>query len=233
MTAAQQSSPVYLQILEALKVKLLEQHYHVTWLQEEEMLLVDEVLEIAADYEPTPDAHPHVMKMIYVVRHRDYFPKGIVEFLAGIGSTLEERIDSGNQNFLQLILPPIMDSLNPTHDEELDLVDNQDNTWHVKPGDIGLQGTWEEQPEDDIILLQLHELLKEKLAEQSQPFCWLKVYAVLNNEGNKIHECNFNNLHWEAGDSQISRMPDSWEKPEVFRGIKQFFVFRRCGPAGE
>ncbi|SHL45304.1 hypothetical protein SAMN05444266_103382 [Chitinophaga jiangningensis] len=229
MTQAQQEQPVYVQILEALKIKLLEQHYKVNWLKEEETLLVDDVLEIAADYEPTPDGHPLVMKLVYVVIHREYFPKGIIEFLAGIGDTLEDRIDNGNNNFLQLVLPPILDSLNPTHNPDLDLVDDQDNEWHVKAGDMGLQGEWEEQPEDEVILLQLHEQLKEKLAEQSQPFCWLKVYTAINNDGTKIHECNFNNVHWEAGDEQISKIPESWDTPQVFKAIKQFVMLRRCG----
>ncbi|MBV7530133.1 DUF6348 family protein [Chitinophaga sp. sic0106] len=229
MTPTQHELPVYVQILEALKVKLLEQHYKVSWLKEEKTLLVDDVLEIAADYEPTPDGHPFVMKLVYVVIHREYFPKGIIEYLAGIGDNQEDRIDNGNQNFLQLILPPILDSLNPTHDPEMDLTDNEGNEWHVKSGDMGLQGEWEEQPEEEIILLQLHEQLKEKLVEQPGPFCWLKVYTAIGNEGTKIHECNFNNMHWEAGDEQISKIPDSWDTPKVFKAIKQFVMLRRCG----
>ncbi len=222
----QEETPVYAQLTQLLKEKLMEQHYHVEFNQERISLTVDQQVEVIVSDVVEEGLHPHLMKQIYLIVHPEYFPKGIVEYLVGVGTTLQEKMETGIQNFLGTILPPILDGFNDTHDPELDFHDDNGMLWHPKPGQLGLQGSWEEEPETD----DLRALLNAKLQSviPNQKFNWLKIYAAKDGEGKVTLDCNLNNEPWEAGSQVVLSVAQSWKNPPIFCAIKQFIMYRRC-----
>ncbi|MBV8251289.1 MAG: hypothetical protein JO154_01680 [Chitinophaga sp.] len=222
----QEDTPVYEQLTHLLKEKLMEQHYHVEFNPERISLMVDHQVEVVASDVIQEGLHPNLTKLVFVVMHPEYFPDGIVEYLVGVGTTLHEKLESGIDNFLSTIFPPIMDGFNDTHDPDLDFNDRDGILWHPKEGQIGLQGNWEEEPETASMREILNIFLKSIIPNQK--FNWLKIYAAKDGQGNITHECNLNNQPWEAGAKVVADFAADWKNPNIFCGLKQFIVYRRC-----
>ncbi|MEN0007976.1 DUF6348 family protein [Flavobacterium nitrogenifigens] len=212
--------------LEVLKDKLLSLGYNVEVNSAYLALTVNSDLEIALAVVTPTNAHPSLIQLMIIAIHPIYFPKGIVENVAGVGSNLETKIDSALDNYLQTTFNPIIESFSENHIPEMDFT-AKNVLWHPNLGDIIYQGQWKEFPMGEPLFEILKEKIKDKLSDQK--FNWLKMYISKNSDDEIIGECLFNNEPWEEGLAILTEYSKNWNgKVEYFLAQKQFIMFRRC-----
>lgn len=190
-------------------------------------LTVDGELELATAILEEPGAHPSLLHLMVLAIHPVYFPNGIEEHLAGIGTTLAARVESALDNYLTLVLPAILDSFSDTHHPTLDYEDDAGVLWHPKPGAIGLQGKWPtQQPEGEPIFDLLEPPLQARRLPQK--LNWVKVYIARQADGSISGECQLNNEPWVEGYALLEQYTASWPPTSDFQAQKQFIMLRRC-----
>ncbi|RKT01423.1 DUF6348 family protein [Chryseobacterium defluvii] len=223
-SAQPQSDPNVL-LLDTLKNRLIDKGYEVEWHSKYLALIINSELEIATVILDRPDYHPLLMHLMIITIHPTYFPDGIAENIVGIGNTVEEKIDSVLNNYLNTTFEPIIDSFSDTHDPELDF-EYHHTLWHPKLGNTVLQGDWEGPPKNEF----LFELLKDKISQKlkNSKLNWLKIY-ISDSNGTITGECLFNNEPWEEGLALLSDYIQSLNNKKDFIGLKQFIMFRKCG----
>jgi hypothetical protein len=214
---------------ENLKKRLLQLGYQVEMHSQYLALIVDSEIEIAAAIIENPNNHPSILHLMILTINPTYFAKGIEENIVGIGTTLEEKVDSVIDNYIDTTFLPIMDSFSDSHNPDLDFhttIDNKEVLWHPKLGNLTFQGNWNNQPQNEPFFEIIKDKLKNKLT--SNKLNWLKLYITKRADGTIIGECLFNNAHWEEGLTDITEYAKSWEMGSSFQGLKQFIMFRRC-----
>jgi hypothetical protein len=230
---AKETSPVINQnsyLIDVLKSKLNTLGYEVEKNEEYLALTINSELEIAGTVIDIPNTHPSLIQIMILLIHPEYFPKGIIDNVAGIGSTIQEKIDSALENYLNTTFNTIMESFKENHIPEMDFttkVNDRDILWHPNFGELVFQGEWKEFPDGE----PLYEILKEKIKSKikNQKFNWLKLYISKNSNNEIIGECLFNNEPWEEGLEMISKYAEKWgQNIEYFLAQKQFIVFKRC-----
>ncbi|MDR6560082.1 MULTISPECIES: DUF6348 family protein [unclassified Arcicella] len=216
-------------LLDILKNRLITSGYQVENHPQYMALIINSALEIATAINDNPDNHPSIIQLTVLTLHSKYFPNGIEENIVGIGSTIQDKIDSVLDNYLTTTFEPIIDSFTDSHNPALDfstVIDNKEILWHPKLGNLSLQGQWELIPENEAIFELLKEKVKYKLT--TQKLNWLKVYISKRGDGRIIGECLFNNEPWQEGLDIISNYAKTWTEKGDFFGQKQFIMFRRC-----
>ncbi|WP_121809261.1 DUF6348 family protein [Mucilaginibacter kameinonensis] len=216
-------------LTEALESRLLNMGYQIERHPQYLALIVDSEIEIAAAIVDIPGAHPFIMQVNVLKIHPVYFPKGIYECLVGFGETIDKRINSALDNYLDSTFSPIMAGFSDTHDPDVDLLittNNREVLWHPKLGDLMVQGQWEEMPDGKCLFEILREKIKPLLTNNK--FNWLKIYISKNADGAIIGECVFNNQLWNDALDDITQLAEAWIMKGEFKALKQFIMFRRC-----
>lgn len=181
-----------------------------------------------------PNLHPSVTKVGVLITVEDYFGKGLSEILAGIGNTMEQKVNSALQNLLTVTLPPILDAFTDSHDPNLDFSvsgERGEILWHPKLGNLGFQGQWSEYPEYDQLFGLLQGWVKDKMIDRK--FNWLKIYLAKQGDGSIMGDCSLNNEFYEDGFKLLEEYANTWDNVDSFRAVKQFILFRRCDACDE
>ncbi len=208
--------------------KRLEQMGHTVCI-EDGILYADTKIGILIEIIEDPNVHPLVIKVGVKIAVEDYFPGGLKEVLAGIGETLEDKVNSTLNNLLSVTLPPILDAFTDSHNPQLDFTENnhgREILWHPKLGNYGFQGKWEEYPENDYIFKLLKDWLQDKLIDRK--FNWLKIYIAKQPDGSITGDCSLNNDFCEDGYRILEEYAQTWKNRENFIAVKQFILFRQC-----
>lgn len=216
-------------LLESLISRLTKAGYKAEKHPQYLSLTVNGEVEIAFVIIDNPNNHPAILHLMVLTIHPKHFAGGIEENVVGLGTTIEEKVGSVLDNYINTTFLPIMDSFSDSHDAELDFMataNGKEILWHPKPGLLTLQGRWGEQPEGEPFLALLQDKVKNKLTDNK--LNWLKVYVSKQADGTVIGECLFNNEPWEEGLHDITRYALAWKPSSDFRGMKQFIMFRRC-----
>lgn len=228
---AQVSTDPDTRLREGLKQKLETKGHTVVI--EEDIVYVDGDIGILIEYIENKDLHPMIMQIGARVTVRDYFGRGISEVFIGLGDTLEQKVESGLNNFLTVTFPPILDALNDVHDPDLDFTveDNgKEILWHPKLGAIGFQGKWSEYPSNETLFYLLKDWLKDQLPNKK--FNWLKIYIGKQDDGSITGDCSLNNDFKEDGYGILEEYAKTLNNSS-FIGAKQFILFRRCDACDE
>lgn len=180
--------------------------------------------------------HPNAFTCTLAVRvvHPTYFPQGLDEYLAGIGSNEVDALTSGAQTYVEGVLVTILDSMAGQHDPALDLVSATGQpVWHPLLGLLQVQGAWSDHTQE-LRAEDWWQLLQPALLPHlsPQPFHWVKVYASRQPNGNFIGECKLDNEVWEEGLALLHEQALAWPYPGRFAGQKQFILLRQCPPVG-
>lgn len=214
---------------ETLRNKLIQLGYRVIWHPEYLALIVDGEMEIASVIIDNPNNHPDLLHLRILTIHPKYFPKGIEENIAGIGTTMFDKANAVIDNYINTTFLPIIDGFSDSHNADLDfstMLNGKEVLWHPKLGNLSLQGQWDEQPQNE----PFFEIVKDKLQNKltANKFNWLKLYISKLANGTIIGECLFNNEPWDEALADITAYAESWEMKGSFQGLKQFIVFRKC-----
>lgn len=200
---------------------------------EDGIVYIDGDIGILIEYIENKDLHPMIMQIGARVAVRDYFGRGISEVFVGLGDTLEQKVESGLNNFLSVTFPPILDAMTDSHDPDLDFMiiyDGKEILWHPKLGAIGFQGKWNEHPQNETLFYLLKDWLKDQLPNKK--FNWLKIYIGKQDDGSITGDCSLNNDFKEDGYRILEEYAKSLDN-NTFIGAKQFILFRRCDACDE
>jgi hypothetical protein len=216
-------------LIETLKSRLTLLGYQVDRHPQYLALVVNAEIEIATVIIDNPNNHPSILHLMVLTIQPKYFPNGIEENIVGLGTTLEEKVNSVIDNYINTTFLTILDSFSDSHDPNLDfttIIKGKEILWHPKLGNLALQGQWNEQPQNE----PLFEIVKDKLSSKltSNKFNWLKLYISKQRNGKIDGECLFNNEPWKEGLADIAEYAKSWEPTDNFQGLKQFIMFRKC-----
>lgn len=216
-------------LIEVLKDRLVGMGHQVERHPQYLTLILDSGLEISTSIIDVPDAHPFLIQLNILTRHPLYLEQGIYECLAGIGETMDRRITSALDNYLNIVFPPIMDGFTDTHDPEADMLiitNDREILWHPKIGDLMVQGQWEEMPDGKYLFEILREKIQPVLTDKK--FNSLKIYISKRADGTIIGECVFNNQQWNDGLDKMTKHAETWVVKDDFMALKQVIMFRRC-----
>jgi hypothetical protein len=216
-------------LLGTLKRKLLDMGYKVEQHPQYLTLIINSELEISTAIVDIQGAHPFLMQLNILTVHPVFFKQGIYESLAGIGKTMDKRVNSAVDSYLNSTFSPIIDGFSDTHDQEVDLMVNTNERkilWHPKLGDLLVQGQWDELPDGKLLFEILKDKVKPMLTDNK--FNWLKIYISKRADGTIIGECLFNNQLWNDGLNDITKYAESWTVKGEFMALKQFIMFRKC-----
>lgn len=227
----QQVEPIdnNLYLLETLRSRLIELGYQVDKHPKHLALIVNSEVEMATVIIDNPNNHPSILHLMILTIHSKYFPNGIEENIVGIGTNIQDKVDSVIDNYINTTFLPIIDSFSDSHNPRLDLyiiMNGKQVLWHPKLGNLTLQGQWNDQPENEPFFEIIKDKLKDKMT--SNKLNWLKLYISKCADGTIRGECLFNNEPWEEGLADITEYAKSWKLKSDFQGLKQFIVFRKC-----
>jgi hypothetical protein len=179
--------------------------------------------------------HPNAV--VYGLRlrltHQRFFPSGIVDCLAGIGSTDAEAIESGARNYVGSVFSVVVEALLGGYEPLLDFRTSDSALWHTMLGPLHVQGMWAKHS-DELDGNLFFELLKPHLLPRFalQPFHWLKLYISRQPDGEFFGDCLFDNTPWPEGLAILQDAAAQWPEKGVFAGQKQFIMFRNCPATG-
>lgn len=213
-------------LIAALEIRLQKIGYYITLDKAHASLIINGILKIVCAVIEHPGSSPKIMQMQFSAIHDEFFPQGIIENLVSVGDTMEEKIESGLDNYFYTTLPSIIDSLFSQQGGELDYRDKAGTLWHSSVGNMGIQGQWESNIFEDPIFYLLKPLLIQM--DLTNKFNWAKVYVVKHSDGSVTGECLLNNAPWEVGYRAVLEYASHWIVKGQFLGQKQFMVFRRC-----
>jgi hypothetical protein len=180
------------------------------------------------------DRQQHPQAVVYGLEVRAYqaayFPKGLVDYLAGIGADDATAFTNAAHNYATGILLTIMEALSAAHSPALDFYGRAGlRKWHPLVGLLQVQGAWAAKSDslDDNHFLRLFQPHLAKLFDD-QPCHWLKIYASKMPSGEFIGDCLLNNEPWATGLALLEQEVSAWETAGQFAGQKQFLLFRQC-----
>ncbi|SEO73146.1 hypothetical protein SAMN05192574_111162 [Mucilaginibacter gossypiicola] len=216
-------------LIEGLKDRLIEMGHEVERHPQHLTLILNSGLEISTSIIDVPDAHPFLIQLNILTRHPIYLEQGIYECLAGIGETMDKRITSALDNYVNFVFSAIIGGFTDTHEPETDMLvitNEREILWHPKIGDLMVQGQWGEMPDG----IYLFEILRDKIKSVliDNKFNSLKIYISKRADGTIIGECVFNNRQWNDGLDEVTKHAESWIVKGDFMALKQFIMFRRC-----
>lgn len=216
-------------LLETLRNRLIEFGYQVDKNPQYTALVVGSAIEIATGIINNPDSHPNILHLMISTTQPKYFPNGIVEYIVGIGTNIQDKVNSVIDNYINTTFQPIIDSFSDSQNPDLDLsiiMNEKEVLWHPKLGNLAFQGKWDDHPQNEPFFEIIKDKLKYKMT--SNKFNWLKIYILKRADGTIMGECLFNNEPWEEGLADITEYAKSWRLKSDFQGLKQFIMFRKC-----
>lgn len=184
-------------------------------------------------FEKTEHPNAVVYGLRLCLTHRRFFPTGIIDCLAGIGSTDAEAVEAGARNYVGSVFSVVIEALAGGYEPLLDFNTKDGALWHTMLGPLHVQGMWAKHS-DELVDAHFLEILKPLLLPrfELQPFHWLKLYISRQPSGELIGDCFFNNSPWAEGLAILQGMAAQWPEEGVFAGQKQFIMFRNCPAAG-
>jgi len=216
-------------LLDALRNRLIQLGYQVDRHSQYLALIVNSEIEIATAIIDNSNNHPSILHLMILTIQPEYFPNGIQENIVGIGTTLQEKVNSVIDNYINTTFLTIIDSFSDSHNPDLDfstMINGKEVLWHPKLGNLTFQGQWNDQLQNEPFFEIIKDKLKDKLT--SNKLNWLKLYISKRADGTIMGECLFNNEPWEEGLTDITEYAKSWEIKSDFQGLKQFIMFRKC-----
>ena len=184
-------------------------------------------------FERTEHPNAVVLGLRLCLTHQRFFPTGIIDCLAGIGSTDAEAVEAGARNYVGSVFSVVIEALLGGYEPSLDFRTKDSALWHTMLGPLHVQGLWAMHSDtlDDSHFL---ELLKPLLLPRFklQPFHWLKLYVSRQPSGEFFGDCLFDNDPWPEGLAILKEVAAQWPEEGVFAGQKQFIMFRNCPATG-
>jgi hypothetical protein len=175
--------------------------------------------------------HPNavVFGLRLCLTHQRFFPTGIVDCLAGIGSTDAEAVEAGARNYVGSVFSVVVEAIQGGYEHSLDFRTQDGALWHTMLGPLHVQGLWAKHS-DTLDGSHFLELLKPLLLPQFklQPFHWLKLYVSRQPNSGFFGDCLFDNEPWPEGLIMLKEAAAQWPEEGVFAGQKQFIMFRNC-----
>lgn len=215
-------------LLQRLKQRIEEKGNLVEFSTQYAAILINSEIEIATAV-MKGDFHPFILPLLTITINKDYFPKGIESSLMGLGTTIEEKVESAIDNYIENIFTTIADSFNDIHIDEYDfksIINNREILWHPKMSKSLIQGKWNETNNQINLYSVIEERVKKELKDYK--FNWLKLYISRQPNGEISGECLLNNELWEEGYYLLEEYAKKWKDAGEFLGQKQFIMFRRC-----
>ncbi|RZJ58233.1 MAG: hypothetical protein EOO55_01320 [Hymenobacter sp.] len=184
-------------------------------------------------FEKTVHSHAVVLGLRLCLTHQRFFPTGVVDCLAGIGSTDAEAIEAGARNYVGSVFSVVVEALLGGYEPSLDSRTQDGALWHTMLGPLHVQGLWAKYS-DELDDNHFLELLKPHLLPRFvlQPFHWLKLYVSRQPSGAFFGDCLFDNEPWPEGLAILEEAAAQWPEKGVFAGQKQFIMFRNCPATG-
>ena len=184
-------------------------------------------------FERTEHPNAIVFGLRLCLTHQRFFPTGIVDCLAGIGSTDAEAVEAGAQNYIGSVFSVVVEALQGGYEPSLDFRTQDGALWHTMPGQLHVQGLWAKHS-DTLDGSHFLELLKPLLLPRFklQPFHWLKLYVSRQPSGKFYGDCLFDNDPWPEGLTILRDVAAQWPEEGIFAGQKQFIMFRNCPATG-
>ncbi len=87
-------------LIETLKNRLVQMGYQAERHPQHLALIVNSELEIATAIIDNPNNHPSILHLVVLTIHPKYFPKGIEENIVGIGTSIQDKINSVLENYI-------------------------------------------------------------------------------------------------------------------------------------
>ncbi|WP_196893606.1 DUF6348 family protein [Aureivirga marina] len=214
-------------VLQKLKEKIEEKGIAVEFSTKYAALIVASKIEIATAIMPG-EHHQAMLPVIFFTINEKYFPKGIEASLVGLGNSIEEKVNSVIENYIEFIFETIYRSFSENHNEGLDFKTTKEREilWHVNSSDLILQGKWNNSNIEEGLFSKVEAKLKENLVDKK--LNWLKIYVARQADGEITSECLLNNEIWEEGQEIIKEYAKTWDDESIFLSQKQFIVLRRC-----
>jgi Family of unknown function (DUF6348) len=220
---------INLYILEGIKSKLIELGFKTEKHPHYLSLIVNSEIEIATSLVQYPNLHPTIMYVMTLTMHKDYFEKGIEEFIVGMGLSIPEKVREIANNYVNTIFLPIVESFSDSHDANVDfkaISNNKEILWHPKLANLSHQGQWKNPIANDKLFKEVADVIKPLLSENK--FNWLKLYVSRNINGQIEADCVLNNVPIETGMASLRDFAKTWTMDSEFKGLKQFIMLRRC-----
>lgn len=184
-------------------------------------------------FERTEHPNAVVLGLRLCLTHKRFFPTGIVDCLAGIGSTDAEAVEAGARNYVGSVFSVVVEALLGGYEPSLDFRTQDGALWHTMLGPLHVQGIWAQRT-NELNDSQFLELLKPHLLPRFtlQPFHWLKPYVSRQPSGTSFGDCLFDNEPWPEGLAILQEVAMQWPEEGAFAGQKQFIMFRNCPATG-
>lgn len=184
-------------------------------------------------FERTEHPNAVVFGLRLCLTHQRFFPNGIVDCLAGIGSTDAEAVEAGARNYVGSVFSVVVEALLGGYEPSSDFRTKDGALWHTMLGPLHVQGLWAKHLET-LDSSHFLELLKPLLLPrfELQPFHWLKLYVSRQPSGEFFGDCPFDNDPWPEGLAILKEAAAQWPEDGIFAGQKQFIMFRNCPANG-
>lgn len=129
-------------------------------------------------FERTKHPNAVVLGLRLCLTRQRFFPTGIIDCLAGIGSTDAEAVEAGARNYVGSVFSVVVESLLGGYEPSLDFKTEDSALWHTMLGQLHVHGLWAKYS-DTLDESRFLELLKPLWLPrfQLQPFHWLKLYV--------------------------------------------------------
>jgi hypothetical protein len=214
--------------LEALQTRIIARGYTAEKLSGRNALIVNGELEIATSIFIPEYTHWTLLHVMVLVSHPQYFPAGISKRMDGLGNTLEKRVYSAIDTWLESYFCHIIECVSGKHNPRFDIFTPNGKAvlCHSNPCVLIWHGRWIDPPKGEPVFDLLQDALKTKL-EAAGIFSWVHV-GFSNFDGTANGVCEFNDEHWQEGFDIIKKYVAGWEEWTDIRGVEQFIIFRRC-----
>lgn len=213
-------------LLHELVDQITKLNYTIQVDEATQIIIVNDQLLLEFRIIRNPDYAKELMHLMINTAHPTHFPDGIMESIAGIGETVQDRIASVVENYITSTFKPIAESLTDTHSPEYDFTSDE-VLWHPALSDLRVQGSFNRELSGDELYLLLAPKL-ESMLSRDQKFHWLKMYISKQQSGEIIGDCLLDNEPWDEGLDILADYISTFPVESTFIGIKQFVVFRRC-----
>ena len=213
-------------ILEELSQRIIEQGLKASPDITTRTIWMGDKMRIELEVIPTPEMDPSLIQLhIGTYLEEGYFPQGIIDNIAGVGDTDEEKVLSVTKNYLSSTFQTIIDSLNCCFYKGCDITIG-DYHWHTSLGGLYLLGKWQTPPEGTDFYNLLVDILPQNFTTNVR-IQSLKCYVARLKESCVV-ECLLNNELWDEGAERLREYAQGLPQGVGFLAVKQLLVFRLC-----
>ncbi len=173
--------------------------------------------------------HPSMLPFWILTIHPEYFPRGIDMQVVGLGDTVEQQVYTVTDQYLSGIFNTIYSGLegrfNPEEDISVEMEEG-DQRFHTSAGALQYQGNWDGLQRPESLLSLLMPEVTNRM--ENREFSWVKAYVARHPDGRIVGDCFWNNEFWPEGFAQLEHFIQNLPPNDVFIGLKQFILFRKC-----